>query len=79
MREASYTSFRLGLYAPLKHAFGADKPDSPFIMKFAAGGASGGTRPGVAIDFWEDRVEEHDVAQASAPSSATRSTSSRPR
>ena len=49
MREASYTSFRLGLYAPLKKAFGADKPDSPFIMKFAAGGASGGTRPGVAI------------------------------
>jgi len=42
MREASYTSFRLGLYAPLKKAFGADKPDSPFIMKFAAGGASGG-------------------------------------
>ena len=79
MREASYTSFRLGLYAPLKKAFGADKPDSPFIMKFAAGGASGGTRFSVAIDFWEDRVEEHDVAQASAPSSATPSTSSRRR
>jgi len=42
MREASYTSFRLGLYKPLKQAFGADKPDSPFILKFAAGGASGG-------------------------------------
>lgn len=42
MREASYTSFRLGLYKPLKVAFGADKPDSPFIMKFLAGGASGG-------------------------------------
>jgi len=53
MREASYTSFRLGLYAPLKKAFGADKPDSPFIMKFA----SGGTRPGVAIvDFPVGRV-----------------------
>ena len=57
MREASYTSFRLGLYAPLKKAFGADKPDSPFIMKFAAGGTSGGTRPGVAIvDFPVGRV-----------------------
>ena len=45
------------LYAPLKHAFGADKPDSPFIMKFAAGGASGGMRPGVAIvDFPVGRV-----------------------
>eukprot|EP00635_Sarcinochrysidales_sp_CCMP3193_P001495 CAMPEP_0118917142 /NCGR_PEP_ID=MMETSP1166-20130328/17062_1 /TAXON_ID=1104430 /ORGANISM="Chrysoreinhardia sp, Strain CCMP3193" /LENGTH=287 /DNA_ID=CAMNT_0006857201 /DNA_START=20 /DNA_END=883 /DNA_ORIENTATION=+ len=42
MREASYTSFRLGLYKPLKVAFGADKPDSPFMMKFLAGGASGG-------------------------------------
>lgn len=41
MREASYTSFRLGLYKPLKHAFGADKPDSPFAMKFLAGGTSG--------------------------------------
>ena len=57
MREASYTSFRLGLYAPLKKAFGADKPDSPFIMKFAAGGASGCTRPGVAnVDFPVGRV-----------------------
>ena len=72
MREASYTSFRLGLYKPLKQLFKADKPDaesgdldylrtdfdrettkklfidvscrpdSPFILKFAAGGASGG-------------------------------------
>ena len=41
MREASYTSFRLGLYAPLKKLFKADKPDSPFALKFAAGGASG--------------------------------------
>ena len=57
MREASYTSFRLGLYAPLKKAFGADKPDSPFIRKFAAGGASGGTRPGGAVvDFPVRRV-----------------------
>ena len=79
MREASYTSFRLGLYAPLKKAFGADKPDSPFIMKFAAGGASGGTHFSVAIDFLVGRVEERDPAQASAPSSATRSTSSRRR
>uniref|UniRef100_A0A7S3JS08 Mitochondrial carrier protein n=1 Tax=Aureoumbra lagunensis TaxID=44058 RepID=A0A7S3JS08_9STRA len=42
LREASYTSFRLGLYKPLKVAFGADKKDSPFILKFCAGGASGG-------------------------------------
>ena len=41
-RRRSYTSFRLGLYKPLKVAFGADKDDSPFILKFLAGGASGG-------------------------------------
>lgn len=42
MREASYTSFRLGLYSPLKKLLGADKPESPFLLKFAAGGLSGG-------------------------------------
>lgn len=42
LREASYTSFRLGLYKPIKQALGADKPDSSFFMKFLAGGLSGG-------------------------------------
>ena len=42
LREASYTSLRLGLYAPIKKAIGADKPDSGFLKKFAAGGAAGG-------------------------------------
>lgn len=42
LREASYTSLRLGLYAPLKHAFGADKPDTGFFMKFFVGSLAGG-------------------------------------
>eukprot|EP00620_Florenciella_sp_RCC1587_P016100 CAMPEP_0182563712 /NCGR_PEP_ID=MMETSP1324-20130603/5799_1 /TAXON_ID=236786 /ORGANISM="Florenciella sp., Strain RCC1587" /LENGTH=298 /DNA_ID=CAMNT_0024776979 /DNA_START=18 /DNA_END=914 /DNA_ORIENTATION=+ len=42
LREASYTSLRLGLYSPIKSALGADKPDSWFIMKFAAGSLAGG-------------------------------------
>lgn len=36
MREASYTSLRLGLYGPIKHAMGLTK-DSNFILKFTAG------------------------------------------
>ena len=41
LREASYTSLRLGLYAPIKEAMGVTN-DSPFIMKFAAGSLAGG-------------------------------------
>jgi hypothetical protein len=40
MREASYTSLRLGLYAPIKSALGVKK-DSSFFMKFFAGGLAG--------------------------------------
>lgn len=40
MREASYTSLRLGLYSPIKHAMGV-KNDSNFLWKFAAGSAAG--------------------------------------
>jgi hypothetical protein len=40
LREASYTSLRLGLYAPIKTAMGIKK-DSNFFMKFLAGGLAG--------------------------------------
>lgn len=40
LREASYTSIRLGLYAPIKDAMGCTA-DSGFGMKFAAASASG--------------------------------------
>ena len=43
LREASYTSIKLGGYGPMKKLFGADKPDAPFILKFASGSASGCT------------------------------------
>jgi len=42
LREASYTSIRLGLYEPAKELFGAKEKDSPFYLKFAAASASGG-------------------------------------
>lgn len=42
MREASYTSLRLGLYEPVKIAFGAhDEKSATFFKKFAAGSAAG--------------------------------------
>jgi hypothetical protein len=41
LREASYTSLRLGLYEPIKHAMGVDNK-SHFVMKFTAGSLAGG-------------------------------------
>jgi hypothetical protein len=42
LREASYTSLRLGLYEPCKIAFGCTTPENTtFIKKFAAGSAAG--------------------------------------
>merc|ERR1711965_1109037 len=41
LREASYTSLRLGLYSPIKNVMGVTN-DSPFIMKFIAGSSAGG-------------------------------------
>jgi len=42
LREASYTSLRLGLYEPIKVAFGAADPQSAtFMKKFLAGSAAG--------------------------------------
>lgn len=41
-RELSYTSVKLGAYAPVRDALGAGK-DAPFYMKFLAGAITGGT------------------------------------
>mmetsp|Transcript_12014 Transcript_12014/g.21436 ORF Transcript_12014/g.21436 Transcript_12014/m.21436 type:complete len:277 (-) Transcript_12014:202-1032(-) len=41
MREATYTSLKLGLYGPIKSLYGADKPDAPFLLKFSAGSTAG--------------------------------------
>lgn len=42
MREASYTSLRLGLYEPCKGMVGADKKDAGMFRKFVAGALAGG-------------------------------------
>jgi len=41
LREMSYTSIKLGGYGPIKKLLGADAPDAPFALKFAAGATSG--------------------------------------
>jgi hypothetical protein len=40
-RELSYTSIKLGAYAPVRDAIGAGG-DAPFYMKFLAGAITGG-------------------------------------
>ena len=40
MREASYSSLRLGLYEPMKSVTGADQPGASVARKFAAGALS---------------------------------------
>jgi len=57
MREASYTSLRLGLYAPIKHAMNV-KADSSFFLKFAAGSLAGaiGSVVGNPFDVLKTRM-----------------------
>lgn len=57
MREASYTSLRLGLYAPIKKGMGVTN-DSNFLMKFACGSAAGaiGSTAGNPFDVVKTRM-----------------------
>lgn len=41
IREAVYSPVRLGLYEPIKAAFGASSKTAPFYKKFAAGATAG--------------------------------------
>jgi hypothetical protein len=40
-RESFYASIKVGGYGPIRDALGASSPDAPFMLKFAAGAASG--------------------------------------
>jgi hypothetical protein len=57
MRESSYTSLRLGLYGPIKHAMNL-KSDSSFILKFIAGSLAGaiGSTAGNPFDVVKTRM-----------------------
>lgn len=49
-RELSYTSIKLGAYAPVRDALGAGA-DAPFYMKFLAGAITGGVGSAVGNPF----------------------------
>lgn len=49
-RELSYTSIKLGAYAPVRDALGAGK-DAPFYLKFVAGAITGGVGSFVGNPF----------------------------
>jgi len=57
LREASYTSLRLGLYGPIKHMMGL-KNDSSFVLKFLAGSLAGaiGSTAGNPFDVVKTRM-----------------------
>ena len=64
LREASYTSLRLGLYEPIKVAFGAADPESAtFLKKFLAGSAAGalGSLAGSTFNHVVDACILYDV------------------
>ena len=57
LREASYTSLRLGLYSPIKKVMGVTK-DSNFFFKFSAGSLAGalGSIVGNPFDVLKTRM-----------------------
>jgi hypothetical protein len=65
LREASYTSLRIGLYGPIKKAMNV-KSDSPFAMKFLAGSLAGalGSTVGNPFDVLKTKMM---VAEGTTP------------
>ena len=66
MREASYTSLRLGLYEPCKTLVGADKPGAGFVSKFIAGALAGaiGSTAGNPFDVLKTRMMAYEGADS---------------
>ena len=66
MREASYTSLRLGLYEPCKGLVGADKPGAGFLSKFLAGALAGavGSTAGNPFDVLKTRMMAYEGADS---------------
>jgi hypothetical protein len=66
MREASYTSLRLGLYEPCKTMVGADKKGAGILSKFLAGALAGaiGSLAGNPFDVLKTRMMAYEGAEA---------------
>mmetsp|Transcript_16811 Transcript_16811/g.37309 ORF Transcript_16811/g.37309 Transcript_16811/m.37309 type:complete len:285 (+) Transcript_16811:90-944(+) len=65
LREASYTSLRLGLYSPIKVAMGVTN-DSNFFWKFSAGSLAGalGSIVGNPFDVLKTRMMASDAVKS---------------
>lgn len=65
MREASYTSLRLGLYEPMKVVVGADQKGAGFLSKFLAGALAGGigSIAGNPFDVLKTRMMAYEGAE----------------
>ena len=73
MREASYTSLRLGLYEPMKGITGADEKGAGVGRKFLAGALSGGIGScfGNPFDVLKTRMMANEGAGRSLSSFAS--------
>jgi len=71
MREASYTSLRIGLYEPMKSVTGADKPNAGILSKFMAGALAGGigSCAGNPFDVLKTRMMANEKAESRGVSS----------
>jgi hypothetical protein len=71
MREASYTSLRIGLYEPMKSVTGADKKDAGIFSKFMAGALAGGlgSIAGNPFDVLKTRMMANEKAESRGVSS----------
>jgi hypothetical protein len=65
-RELSYTSIKLGAYAPVRDALGAGK-ESPFYLKFLAGAITGGVGSVVGNPFDVMKTLAQTNKEASLP------------
>jgi len=73
MREASYTSLRIGLYEPMKGITGADQPGAGIASKFLAGALAGGigSCAGNPFDVLKTRMMANEGADRSLASFAS--------
>ena len=71
MREASYTSLRLGLYDPMKQLVGANTPDAGVGSKFLAGALAGSLASTVGNPFDVLKTRMMAYEGSDSPSVAT--------
>merc|ERR1711865_646996 len=66
LREASYTSLRLGLYEPVKTLVGADQKGAGFLRKFIAGALAGaiGSCAGNPFDVLKTKMMANKDSEA---------------